>query len=145
MGKLPFVSWRDDGGRDCAGGSLSHSAEPTREASWTACQGLQESGVQLRLYQTGCVGSGRCFVLSGSPVSHRSGEGSAVASRLEESWFIGDIKELFGQFLSNKAGRECSREKEPSLQSYTPGVVLCLWAMRKALGALFLSLVNPSF
>lgn len=105
----------------------------------------QESGVQLRLYQTGCVGSGRCFVLSGSPVSHRSGEGSAVASRLEESWFIGDIKELFGQFLSNKAGRECSREKEPSLPSYTPGVVLCLWAMRKALGALFLSLVNPSF
>lgn len=143
MGKLPFVSWRDDGGRGCAGGSRSHFAEPGREASWTACLGLQKAawpavgkrGPAPALPQTGCVGSGRCFVLSGSPVSHRSGESLGWSVTLKN----------FGQFLSNKAGRECSREKEPSLQSYTPGVISCLRAMRKALGALFLSLVNPSF
>lgn len=47
--------------------------------------------------------------------------------------------------MSNKVGRELSREQGPPLQPSTPGVLLRLWAARKACVQLFLPLVNPSF
>lgn len=105
LGKLPFVLLRDDSGRGCAGASLGLFPEPTREA-WRQT-GLQKEawlavgkwGPSLAVPRAGCVRSGRCFVLSGSPVSHRPVEGSGF--KMKGVWVCrwhGKTFFFFGRF-----------------------------------------------
>lgn len=110
-----------------------------------ALAGGGKVGPAPALTQTGCVGSGTSSSLSGSQLSHLSGGGRGFKTR--RVLVVGGIERLvfLGQILSDKVGRELSREKEPLLPSYTPWIFLCLWATRKALGSFFLSLLNSSF
>lgn len=71
-------------------------------------------GVQPGLYHRQAVW-GTAGVLSSLALWFLTCQVKTVASRLEESWFVSDVKRFlfFGQFLSNKVGRELLREKEP--------------------------------
>lgn len=103
LGKLPFVLLREDSGRGCAGDSLglfSGSHKGSLETDRFAEGGLAGSGKTgfSPVPQAGCVRSGRCFVLSGSPVSHLPGEGSGF--KMKGVWVCRWHGEtfFFGQF-----------------------------------------------
>lgn len=75
--------------------------------------GSGKGGVQPGLYHRQAVW-GPAGVLSSPALWFLTCQVKTVASRLEESWFVSDVKRLlfFGQILSNKVGRELLREKD---------------------------------
>lgn len=151
MGKLPFVSQRDDSRRGLCR-RLGHFAETMGDA-WWGRQGILDlqkepwlavgRQVQPRPSHRQAVWGWACQLPS-LGLSFLTCQVRAVASRLEESQFVSVFERLlFGQFLSQKVGRELPREKEPPLPSYTLDVFISLGL--KEGPRVLLSLTNFSF